>query len=185
MKKYCFKNAKNIFLVIFLISFGFIARLMDLPPNFSPIASIALFSGFYFRKKAFFLLPVVILFISDLILGFYQWELMMSVYVSFVAILFVGKLIEKRTNLKLLFVSLFAAVIFFLVTNTSVWFFTPWYEKSLEGLLLCYNLALPFFRNTLFGNLFFTFTIFMIYDALMLVDKKIIITSLKKYASKI
>ena len=51
--------------------------------------------------------------------------------------------------------NLFAVVliVFFLVTNFAVWAFTSMYAPTLDGLLLCYVLALPFYAYTLAGDL--------------------------------
>ena len=54
-----------------------------------------------------------------------------------------------------------------MVTNYAVWQFSPWYEKSLAGLLESYTLALPFFRNTLLGDLFYSAVLFGAYEAVV------------------
>jgi hypothetical protein len=48
---------------------------------------------------------------------------------------------------------------FFALTNAAVWAFSPWYEKSLAGLLYCYTLALPFFKTMLYGDLVYGFVL--------------------------
>ena len=54
---------------------------------------------------------------------------------------------------------IFGSVSFFLITNTAIWWLTPWYEKSLSGLLYSFELGLPFLRNMLLGDLVYTFTL--------------------------
>lgn len=46
--------------------------------------------------------------------------------------------------------SLFSVLFFFVWTNFGVWLF--WYPKTLEGLIRCYTLALPFLANQLRGS---------------------------------
>ena len=49
-----------------------------------------------------------------------------------------------------------ASVLFFFITNFAVWFGTNMYTKDLAGLINCYIAGIPFYRNTLMGDLFFT-----------------------------
>ena len=77
-------------------------------------------------------------------------------------------------------------LIFFLLTNFSVWLFTPWYSKDISGLLYCYTLALPFFRNTLAGNVFYAFSFFGIYEmARSLIPKRFRVNNLSYSLSAI
>ena len=48
-----------------------------------------------------------------------------------------------------------ASLIFFLTSNFGVWLLSNWYPKSFAGLVMCYEAALPFFRNTLLSTLLF------------------------------
>ena len=58
-------------LVLILIIFGIISRVIPHPPNFSPLTAIALFGGLNFNnKKIAFVIPLLILIISDFFLGF-------------------------------------------------------------------------------------------------------------------
>ena len=158
---------KKIEIIIFLIlvSWGAIFRLLPHPWNFTPIGAIALFSGFYFRKKYVILAPIFSMFFSDIFLGFYNLKLMIPVYGSFILVCLIGILIRKKKSLKTILAgSLSASILFFLITNFAVWQFTNWYPKNLSGLIQCFVLALPFFRNTLFGNLFYTGILFSAYE---------------------
>jgi hypothetical protein len=99
--------------------------------------------------------------LSDAVLGFYDLSALISVYLSFMLI---GgmHLIEKRYSERLPFgmTLLLAPFLFFLITNFTVWAFSPWYEKSFEGLLYCYSLGIPFLRNMLIGDLVYTAFLF-------------------------
>jgi hypothetical protein len=46
-------------------------------------------------------------------------------------------------------------MVFFVGTNFAHWLLTDMYAKSLDGLVLCYVNALPFFRGTLLGDALF------------------------------
>ena len=147
-----------------LIIMGLTFRILPHPPNFSPIAAIALFGGFYFSKKISIILPLSILFLSDIFIGFYEPILMAFIYGSFLVCVILGFQLKKHKKWHaILQSSLLCSLIFFFLTNFAVWAFTPWYAKSFSGLIQCYLLAIPFFKNTLLGTLFFTGVIFGTY----------------------
>jgi hypothetical protein len=153
-------NNKNIYLIIILSVLALIARLIWHLPNFSPLASLILFAGYYTPKK-YWPLPFVSLFISDLILGFYAWPVMLSVYAASALNLYLGKLLQKNdTALNIASSTLASALIFFFVTNFAVWASGDWYAHNLSGLSLCFALAVPFFKNTLLSNILYTGLIF-------------------------
>lgn len=148
-----------------LVAIGVISRLMPHPWNFAPIAAIGLFSGTYLGIFYSLILPPLSIFFSDIFLGFYEWKLMLAVYGSFALISLIGILIKKYKSFKtILTASLSASILFFLITNFAVWLFTLWYPKTFSGLIQCFILALPFFRNTLLGDLFYTGILFGTYE---------------------
>jgi len=152
-----------------LICLGVACRLLPHAWNFTPIAGIALFAGVYLGRNYAIILPVLAMVIGDLFIGFYELQLMLIVYGCYMTIGLIGVLIKKHKSLETVMAgSIIASVIFFLATNWAVWQFSPWYAKSLAGLMQCYALALPFFRNTLLGNLFYTSVLFGAYEIVML-----------------
>ena len=136
---------KNVF-VITLILLAVLSRFLPHPPNFTPIASIALLSskGFTNRWIVFFI-PISSLLISDLFLGLHRT--IPFVYASFILIAFLG-IYVKKINIGTVLLS---STIFFLVSNFGVWVLH--YPISFVGLVQCYSLALPFFVNTILGDL--------------------------------
>jgi len=107
--------------IIGIIIFGAIMRLIPHWPNFTPIAAMALFAGAFFQKKYMaFIIPLAALFVSDLILGLHQW--MIPVYISFAVVVGVGMLLRNRIKFgTVLLATLSASVMFFVITNFSVW----------------------------------------------------------------
>ena len=157
-------NLQN-YTVLFFILIGALVRLLPHPYNFTPIAAIALFGGVYLNKKYAFLIPVLAMLISDYFIGFYSLKLMAAVYGSFVLIGLIGLWLKKHKNYHTVIgASLLSSVLFFIITNFAVWVFTPWYDKTFSGLIYCYFLALPFFRNTLLGDLFYVSAFFGVYE---------------------
>lgn len=139
----------NPLLIIFI---AVILRLLPHPPNIAPIAAMALFGGVYLNKKYALLVPLVAMFISDIFLGFYSS--MVFVYGSFFLTGLIGLWLRSHKSVtNVIFASITSSVLFFLVTNFGVWFMGTIYEKSFTGLIESYFMGLPFFRNTMIGDL--------------------------------
>lgn len=152
-------------LLLAIVSIG--VRFLPHFPNFTPIGAFALFAGAYFSRKYKWGLglPLLLMLVSDFFIGFYDWKLMAVVYASFAIYGIIGMLVAKRQNAGTVVLGSFAgAVFFYLATNFAVWAFSPWYEKTFEGLILSYALALPFFRFTLLGDLVFSGIFFGVYE---------------------
>ena len=149
-------NNKNIFLcsIIFL---GFFLRLYTLIPNFTPVFSMCMFSGMMFKKsKKMFLVPLLAMFVTDMILGFHNT--IFFVYFALLIVIYIGYLNTSKSSLKVVIPSSFVSnIAFFVITNFGVWLMQiGFYEKSLPGLIACYVAAIPFFKNALLSNLLFT-----------------------------
>ena len=173
---YEFTNMNTRFLLTFLIlaiAISVIARLLPHAPNFAPIAALALFAGVYASKasKWYLFTPVAAMLVSDLFLGFYEPRTMAVVYASFFAIGLIGFLVrmcDSRFHTSRFYVVGLAAVsgslLFYFTTNFAVWAFSGMYTPTLDGLLLSYYMALPFFKFTLLGDLFYVSLFFGIYE---------------------
>jgi len=177
MKKslYFFMGKKKIFEILrisFLVFLGVILRLLPHPPNFVPIAALALFGGAYLNKKYFWMVPLLAMWISDYFIGAYEPKLMIAVYGSFGIISLIGLFLRKRKNPGIVLSgSVISSFLFFLITNAAVWAFTPWYPKDFSGLLLSYTLAVPFLKNTILGDLFYTSLFFGVWEVYLKRDK--------------
>ncbi|MFA5715236.1 MAG: DUF6580 family putative transport protein [Candidatus Paceibacterota bacterium] len=156
-----------------LIIIGFMTRFMPHPMNFTAIGAIALFSGYYFKdKRIAFAVPMTIMLLSDWMLGFYQWQLLASVYLSFALVVLLGIIIKKQKWFIALPTSLLGTTSFFLITNWAVWQFANWYPHTFSGLLTCYAEGLPFVKNNFAGDLMYTFLFFGIAELAIFVAKK-------------
>ena len=135
-------------------------RLVPHPPNFAPIAAMALFSGAQLgRRPLAFVAPLAALLLSDLVLGFYAEVIF--VYVSVALTVLVGWVISKRqTAIAVGAAAIASSLLFFLVTTFGVWLVMDYYPKTLTGLGACYAAAIPFFQNTLAGDLFYAGLLF-------------------------
>jgi hypothetical protein len=148
-------------LMVFIAAF---VRLLPHPPNFAPIAAMALFGGAYFSKKTFaFIIPLAAMFLTDMIIGIYSYAWI--VYLSFAIIVVLGIVMLKKVSVKkLIFASVTASVSFFAITNFGVWALGTLYPKTPAGLMASYTAAIPFFQNSLIGDLFFVGVMFGVYE---------------------
>jgi hypothetical protein len=156
--------------IIFLAA---LSRLIPHPPNFAPIGGMALFgAAYYSRRFEAFAIPIISMWISDLVLNnivygayfdhfvwFYSGSLF--TYGAFALIVLFGMFALKKVRVPNMIASaLGASVIFFLVSNFGVWFSGLMYPKDLGGLVACYAAGLPFFQNTILGDLAYTGILF-------------------------
>jgi hypothetical protein len=156
--------ARNIF-IFALIAIAALLRISGiLPENVSPVAAIALFGGALFANKIQgLILPLVIMFLSDLYIGLHDY--MIPVYISFVIIGIIGFAIRKNPTItSAFFGAIIGSTLFFLITNGAVWMGSAFYSQDIGGLIDCYILGVPFFRNTLLGDLMFTGILFGAYQ---------------------
>lgn len=152
------QNRSRLIFIVGLIIVGMVARLFPYPPNFSPIGAIALFAGATLGAKfRAALIPLTAMLLSDYWLGMHA--LMPVVYACFLFNVWLGSRIQSNPKpLSVLGVSVSGSIVFFVVTNAACWYVG--YPHTWAGLLSCYTLAIPFFQNTLAGDLFFTTVLF-------------------------
>ncbi|GAB5409965.1 MAG: hypothetical protein BalsKO_23300 [Balneolaceae bacterium] len=164
---------KRLLVLSGLIIAAAISRLIPHPYNFAPIGAMAIFGAAHFSdKKLSFILPLFAMFLSDLLINnilyasYYQGFTLFTpgflwVYGAIAVIVVAGIFILKKVTLpRVLIGSLSASVIFFMISNFGVWLSDPDYPLNITGLLLCYEMAIPFFHNTLAGDLVYSGVLF-------------------------
>ena len=155
---------RGLILPVSIILVAALLRLVPHPANVAPIAAMALFGGVYLNKRLALALPLAAMLASDLFLGFHNT--MPFVYGSFIITGFLGFwLREHKRPATVLGVSFLSSLLFFLITNFGVWVMGGMYPNTFAGLLESYFFALPFFRNSLFGDLLYTGLFFGGYEA--------------------
>ena len=154
---------KEIFTISLILILLF-SRLIPHPPNFTPLIAVAIMSSYFFKNIYLSLATLLIsMLLADVFIGFYKH--MFFVYLSLSLIVFVFFGISKKINYKNLFVFGFlASFIFYLISNFGVWALGNIYEKNLNGLIECYFLAIPFFKNTVFSTIFYSYIGFLAAD---------------------
>ena len=153
-------NKKEFFPIILILILA-LSRLIPHPPNFTPVVSVAIMSGYLFKNIYLsFATLLVSMILADAFIGFY--ENMLFVYLSLLLIAYFFYKIAEKINLKnLFFFSILGSVIFYLISNFGFWYFGNLYEKNFNGLMECYFLAIPFFKNTILSTVAFTYATFI------------------------
>jgi len=151
-----------------LILLAAASRLVPHPTNFSPIAALGLFAGAYIGLRRYWLVPLAALLLSDLVIGFYHPVEMSFVYIGFATSAIIGRflLLQKRNVIRIGATTLVSATVFFLLSNFGVWLTGLHYPLTSEGLLQCYAMAIPFFDNTVLGDLLYVAVLFGVYESI-------------------
>ena len=124
-------NPTNIFFILAIV----VSRFLPHPPNFTPVIAIFMLSG------GLSLVPLLITYLlTDAVLVFHSY--MIWVYASLFAVSYLQK------------GPIISSILFFVITNFAVWT-SGYYGFDLQGLLMCYTMAIPFFVNTLLSTLLF------------------------------
>ncbi len=148
------------FVLLGMILLAATSRLIPHPPNFAPIAALALFGGAHFSdKRLAFFVPLTAMFLSDVVLGLHP--LIPVIYGSFALIVCIGFWFRKRQQWRpIAGAALLSSTLFFVLTNFGVWALGSFYPKTIAGLIACYTAAIPFFQNTLLGDAVYTTILF-------------------------
>lgn len=149
-----------------------LSRLLPHPPNFAPMTAIALFAAATFADRRLAIItPLVALFISDLCIeGMYRLGLMTSwsiypgmwgTYLALLLVTVMGFLLRNHRTLPAIAgATLAGSTLFFVLTNFLVWAGGELYPHTPAGLFLCYEAAIPFFRDALLGDMLYGTVLF-------------------------
>jgi len=153
-------NNSRILALLSAILLAAALRLVPHPPNFAPIGAMALFSGAYLgRRTLAFVAPLAAMLLSDTVLGFHSG--MIFVYASVALITILGAMtLRKRSPVRIGLAAVAGSVLFFAVSNFGVWALGDMYPHNIAGLVACYVAAIPYFQNTLAGDLFYATLLF-------------------------
>ena len=127
------------------------SRFIPHPPNFTSLLALSFYVPAILGIR---FLPALIIsfFITDLIIGFHGTALFTWGSVILIGLLskfFISNITTRISG------ALIGASLFFLITNFGVWSLGS-YGYTLEGLLACYTLALPFFGYTVISTIIFS-----------------------------
>ena len=160
-------NKMNQFIILLIIIFASATRLIPHPPNFTPIIAMGLLGGAYIKNRLLIIIiPIGSMFISDIFLGFHG--VIYWVYGSLILVAFLGKILITNVNIKNCSLGvLIGSFTFFIITNFGVWLTSGYYPISVNGIIVCYTMALPFFINTLASSVFYSIVMFGGYELII------------------
>ncbi len=151
--------------------------------NFSAVGGLGLFAGARFRSRGAFFVPVGVMLISDLLLIYPlsrlnppQPAFNAVTWVVYACLLF-NVLLGRFLKDAILPVGaglggLLTATVFFVGTNLGEWAFGGWYPRTSSGLVECFVAALPFFKNTLAGDLIYSALFFGLFAAVQIISQR-------------
>jgi hypothetical protein len=148
-----------------LVVAGALARLIPHPPNFTPVGGVSLFAGGRIRGWRAYLIPILLMAVTDPILGaIYGFpaygRTTVFIYGSFLLNVWIGRRLQGPIGYGRVGAMVLAgSTQFFLLTNFGVWL-GALYPHTGAGLLACYVAALPFFGRTLAADLLYTSLLF-------------------------
>lgn len=161
--------------VLVLILVAAFSRIIPHPHNFTPVGGIAVFGSYFLGRKIWaFLVPLFSLWLSDLFINniiypiqypqYYEGFTLFGsfwVYGSFLLMIPIAwGLLSTFTLPRLALTGFSTASLFFLVTNFGSWLNNPIYPQNFSGLLTSYIAGLPFFQNTLLGDICYLVILF-------------------------
>jgi hypothetical protein len=149
-------------LAFLILLFGVISRLFVHLPNFTPVIALALFGGVTLEKRYALFIPLALMVVSDLIIGFHA--VIFFTWSAVVLCSIIGLMVRKQKSpVRLFAASIFAAVLFFVVSNFGAWLVM--YPRTTDGFVQCYIAAIPFFRYTLLSTVAYSAVFFVLYEA--------------------
>ena len=142
---------KNIIISVGIFLSLAASRFIPHPPNFTSLLALSFYIPIFFGLR--FMPALLISFaITDLIIGYHSgthWTWGSILLIGLAAPLFKKNIISRISG------ALLGACVFFLITNFGVWT-SGMYGYTLEGLYLCFVLAIPFFTYSLMSTLLFS-----------------------------
>ena len=156
----------------YLLVFGIIlalSRILPHPPNFTPIIASAIMAPLLIRDRWFGIaIPIFAMLVADIVISFHPYQT-----VIYLTLIIIGLVAPMQRNIKwIATMAILGPVWFFLTTNFAVWLAWDYYPKTVEGLILCYTMAIPFFQNTLISTCLFTGVLTLMIKPLEKINEK-------------
>ena len=165
------QQTSSVLIAILLIVTAAVSRVVLYPHNFSPVIGMAIFAGAVIKdKRLAFLLPIAAMFLSDVMFevfniapGFWGWGQLIGY--GILALITVLAFTMKKINvLNVLGYSVASSLIFFLLSNGSVWMLDKTtYAQNFSGLMDCLAAGIPFLKNGVIADLVFSAVLFGAY----------------------
>jgi hypothetical protein len=139
---------------------GVLSRLLPHIPNMTAVGATSLFMGAKYGVKKSMIVLLVTMLMVDSVKGLHS--VMWATYGSLFVAILIGKYVASRKGMSwIIGGALTSSILFFVITNFAVWLAPNFmYPKTLSGLMECYAMAIPFFRNTIMGDVVYTSVFF-------------------------
>tara|TARA_R100001244_G_scaffold3127_1_gene4496 strand:- start:226 stop:732 length:507 start_codon:yes stop_codon:yes gene_type:complete len=148
---------KTIITFLFILGILTLGRIIPHPPNFTPILATAIYTPYMVNNKWLaMLIPLSAMFIADIIIGFHPYMLWVYGAIGLSTLISSWSMRFNKKYIQLGVMAILSSILFFIITNFGVWTIWDYYPKTINGLLLCYTMAIPFFQNTLLGTMIYT-----------------------------
>lgn len=140
-----------------------VSRFIPHPPNFTSLIALSFYVPVLLGLRY---LPILLISfaITDFIIGYHtvtHWTWGSIFLIGLISPIFARNITSRVSG------AILSACIFFLITNFGVWA-SGMYGHTLEGIILCYTLAIPFFTYSIISTLFFSTIIEIFYNILKL-----------------
>lgn len=139
-------------LALALIVLGVLSRLVPHPPNMTAVVGVTLLGAYAIRNVWLAaLIPLAVMAIADVVLGWHSSAIF--TYAGMLAGALIGRsLLPKLSLVRLGGAAFLASLAFFLISNFGV-YLGGYYGYGVDGLIACYAAAIPFWGNSLIGDL--------------------------------
>tara|TARA_B100000767_G_scaffold273534_1_gene303939 strand:+ start:17669 stop:18133 length:465 start_codon:yes stop_codon:yes gene_type:complete len=143
------------------------SRFIPHPPNFTSLLALSFYIPAILGVR--FIPALVLSFvITDIFLGFHSVSFFTWGSVVIIGLFSKFFALDIKNRIK---GALLGALLFFIVTNFGVWTLGS-YGYSINGIITCYSLALPFFAYSLISTIIFSAIIETIYKFFLIQSKK-------------
>lgn len=146
-----------------------LGRLVPHLPNVTPLGGSCLFAGSKVSGMLAYLLPLAVMAVTDPFVGGYTWT-SIAIYGCFLINVWIGRrMVREVTAMRVGAAAFLCSAQFFVLTNLATWvegglLHSPWHKPGFAGLVMTYELGLPFWGRTLAGDLLFSAAIFAAYE---------------------
>tara|TARA_B100000700_G_scaffold308295_1_gene385793 strand:+ start:714 stop:1265 length:552 start_codon:yes stop_codon:yes gene_type:complete len=148
---------KTILAFLYISGILALGRLIPHPPNLTPILAAAIFAPYIINDRwTAIAIPLMAMFIADLVIGFHPYMLWVYGAIGLSTLISKWSMQFNKKYIQLGAMTIVSSVLFFVITNFAVWTMWDYYPKTLDGLIMCYTMAIPFFQNTLLGTIIYT-----------------------------
>jgi hypothetical protein len=127
------------------------SRFFPHPPNFTSLLALSFYVPAILGIR---FIPALVFsfFVTDLIIGFHGTTLFTwgsVILIGFISKFFISNITTRISG------ALAGALLFFIITNFGVWSIGS-YGYTIDGLVLCYTLAIPFFAYSMISTFIFS-----------------------------